>query len=595
LVKYDYETIVNDLYQQQQDEIHLKGWTPMSRQKTSVIDAAYPELAPILHQKDKEYKDKEKGGNPSRQYGLNSNEGKIKNYSKDHKKTQWKNKENNKNVLNEHCYDCGAPNLKIGHPGCKAPGSRKHVPNNNSQSSEVLEGYKKKVQDLQKQKAVTLVSDAKTQTVKRDLNIGILKNNMHSWSDSKFFANTSTPGHSKRNTPSRDNEDRENPSEDFNAAIRERIRQTDPDMYEQVIKARNRQQNNSYILPVFEKPGGIPKSSPLANIKEESTKSAITDEINREDINQIKLEINVYNYPTFSDNRPPTRNMSPTLDLSFNYMENTKLNMINVIREEVNREMKNFKENYLAEQKEYLRRIYEEMARDMQTKHEKIREECRRNSQREKKELLYNILSIIRKEMRDMLNSENLMNANNLIEVINEKLETITQTNLLDVLTNHQTEMYENITAQIQSSIERILRRIEQSSSNMEAKIVNTGQNTATTIQDNSNIKLTNSINELTCNTGNVLTTASFSNDDHTITSGINNADTIDQDRANRTALRTVVATETSADSDTNAFEEVFRRAQSGANRSNVRHRDLPPASAEIRRRTIQGPLLPDR
>jgi hypothetical protein len=44
----------------------------------------------------------------------------------------------------------------------------------------------------------------------------------------------------------------------------------------------------------------------------------------------------------------------------------------------------------------------------------------------------------------------------------------------------------------------------------MEAKIVNTGQNTATTIQDNSNIKLTNSINELTCNTGNVLTTASF-------------------------------------------------------------------------------------
>jgi hypothetical protein len=52
-------------------------------------------------------------------------------------------KKNYKKVLNEHCYHCGAPNLKIGHPGCKAPGARKHVPNNNSKSSEVLEGYKK--------------------------------------------------------------------------------------------------------------------------------------------------------------------------------------------------------------------------------------------------------------------------------------------------------------------------------------------------------------------------------------------------------------------------------------------------------------------
>jgi hypothetical protein len=39
----------------------------MSRQKTSVIDTAYPELAPILYRKDKESKDKDKdkdkGGN----------------------------------------------------------------------------------------------------------------------------------------------------------------------------------------------------------------------------------------------------------------------------------------------------------------------------------------------------------------------------------------------------------------------------------------------------------------------------------------------------------------------------------------------------
>jgi hypothetical protein len=42
-----------------------------------------------------------------------------------------------------------------------------------------LMDIKKTVEDLQKQKAATLASDAKTQKTKGGLNIGILKNNMH--------------------------------------------------------------------------------------------------------------------------------------------------------------------------------------------------------------------------------------------------------------------------------------------------------------------------------------------------------------------------------------------------------------------------------
>jgi hypothetical protein len=140
--------------------------------------------------------------------------------------------------------------------------------------------------------------------------------------------------------------------------------------------------------------------------------------------------------------------------------------------------------------------------------------------------------------MRDMLNTESLANANNLREIINERLEAITQTNLLEVLTNHQTEIYENIPAQIQNSSERILKRIEQSSNIMEAKIVNTGQNTAITIQDNLNMTMNNTINEITCRTGNVLPPA-ISNDDGPITnSGGINVNTNGSDQVNRLVLR---------------------------------------------------------
>jgi hypothetical protein len=47
--------------------------------------------------------------------------------------------------------------------------------------------------------------------------------------------------------------------------------------------------------------------------------------------------------------------------------------------------MRNFKENYLAGQKESLRRMYEEMVRDMKTKQEKTREEGRQTFERDKK------------------------------------------------------------------------------------------------------------------------------------------------------------------------------------------------------------------
>jgi hypothetical protein len=151
----------------------------------------------------------------------------------------------------------------------KPLGARKHIPNNNSQSGEVLEGYKKEVEDLQKQKAATLVSDAKTQKVKRDLNIGILKTNMHSWSDSKFFANTSSAGDSNRNIPSKENEDCENSSHDFTAAVHQRIKQEDHDIYTQISKTRNTDHDSSYSLPVLRRLGQSAQSNPLAYLKQE--------------------------------------------------------------------------------------------------------------------------------------------------------------------------------------------------------------------------------------------------------------------------------------------------------------------------------------
>jgi hypothetical protein len=103
--------------------------------------------------------------------------------------------------------------------------------------------------------------------------------------------------------------------------------------------------------------------------------------------------------------------------------------------------------------------MYEEMARVLQIKHEEFHEECRQNSERDKKRLLYDILSTVRKEIKEMLKKENLINAN-LRKTISERLETITQANLLDILTSHQTEIYGNIVSQIHESSERMNRTI---------------------------------------------------------------------------------------------------------------------------------------
>jgi hypothetical protein len=48
--------------------------------------------------------------------------------------------------------------------------------------------------------------------------------------------------------------------------------------------------------------------------------------------------------------------------------------MTDAFRQELNREMKKFKDNYLAEQRDFLCRMHEEMTIDIQNKHEKIRQ-----------------------------------------------------------------------------------------------------------------------------------------------------------------------------------------------------------------------------
>jgi hypothetical protein len=141
--------------------------------------------------------------------------------------------------------------------------------------------------------------------------------------------------------------------------------------------------------------------------------------------------------------------------------------------------------------------------------------------------------------------------------------------------------MYDNITTQINESIERILRRIEQSTEIMKARIINTGQ----TIQDNINLTIANSVNDIRRSSVNTLPPTSLS---HVDTAQIFPSATVTVQNP-ITDVQPITSTiDASADAKPSSFDETTKRANRESSNATKRTQDLPPSLPNLRHRMLQ-------